>query len=214
MRFDLVIFDMDGTLTVDVLDFDTLRAQLGLAERQPVLEWIAALPEPTRSEKWRILHHHESQAAESVPLRPGVGDMLASLKSQGVTTALLSRNSRQSVETVMSRHQLSFDVVVSRDEPPIKPDPQSILQIMRYCSAAAARTLMVGDYIFDLDAARGAGVASALLVEPHAHLPPFAVHASYIIRNMGDVPMLLRDPERFVCRTGLGGAAMHSVVKG
>ncbi|NNM85820.1 MAG: HAD family hydrolase [Phycisphaerales bacterium] len=214
MQFDLVIFDMDGTLTVDVLDFDTLRAQLGLTRRQPVLEWIATLPEPTRSEKWRVLHHHESQAAQSVPLRPGVGDMLQNLKVQGVTTALLSRNSRQSVETVMSRHQLSFDVVVSRDEPPIKPDPQSIMRIMRHCSVAAARTLMVGDYIFDVEAARGAGVASALLVEPQAHLPPFAAHASYIIRNMGDVPTLLRDPERFVCRTGLSGEAMCSAVKG
>lgn len=89
MQFDLVIFDMDGTLTVDVLDFDTLRAQLGLTRRQPVLEWIAALPEPTRSEKWRVLHHHESQAAQSVPLRPGVGDMLQNLKVQGVTTGAL-----------------------------------------------------------------------------------------------------------------------------
>ncbi len=172
------------------------------------------MPEPPRSLKWGVLQHHESQAAQSVPLRPGVGEMLQSLKDQGVTTALLSRNSRQSVETVMSRHQLSFDMVVSRDEPPIKPDPQSITRIMRQCSAAAARTLMVGDYIFDLEAARGAGVASALLVEPQAHLPAFAVHASYIIRTMGDVPTLLRDPERFVCRTGLSDEAICSAGKG
>ncbi len=43
-HFDLIIFDMDGTLTIDALDFDHLRQRLGIHVQEPVLEWIAELP--------------------------------------------------------------------------------------------------------------------------------------------------------------------------
>jgi phosphoglycolate phosphatase-like HAD superfamily hydrolase len=42
---DFWIFDMDGTLTVDVHDFDAIRTALGLPSGQPILEIIATMPE-------------------------------------------------------------------------------------------------------------------------------------------------------------------------
>ena len=38
------IFDLDGTLTVAVHDFDAIRAELGLPVGRPILEELATLP--------------------------------------------------------------------------------------------------------------------------------------------------------------------------
>src|SRR5438067_174891 len=39
-----VVFDLDGTLVVEQLDYEAIRRELGLAPRSPLLEGIAALP--------------------------------------------------------------------------------------------------------------------------------------------------------------------------
>ena len=39
------IFDLDGTLTVAVHDFNAIRKELGIPERQPIIETLKSLPE-------------------------------------------------------------------------------------------------------------------------------------------------------------------------
>ncbi len=198
--FDLIIFDMDGTLTVDALNFDELRRRLGIVIREPVLEWIAELPEPQRTTAWETLHKFEYDGALASDLRPGARTALYRLQSRGVRTALLSRNSRRSVEVILQRHELGFDMVCSRDDPPMKPDPESIWRIARQLAVELDRVLMVGDYIFDLQAARAAGVKSALLLEAGAGLPHFAADADYHIRALDDMVELIEYPDRFEYR--------------
>src|SRR5258706_15656526 len=49
------IFEMDGTLTVAVHDFDAIRAELGLEPGKPILEQLALLPEPRARELYARL---------------------------------------------------------------------------------------------------------------------------------------------------------------
>ena len=44
-----VIFDLDGTLTEPVLDFDAMRAEIGLPEGVPILEHIDGLTAAKRA---------------------------------------------------------------------------------------------------------------------------------------------------------------------
>ena len=39
------IFELDGTLTVAVHDFNAIRKELGIPERQPIVEALKSLPE-------------------------------------------------------------------------------------------------------------------------------------------------------------------------
>ena len=39
------VFDMDGTLTVAVHDFNAIRDELGLPQGRPILEQLAEMPE-------------------------------------------------------------------------------------------------------------------------------------------------------------------------
>jgi len=188
---------MDGTLTIDALDYEALRSALGIALRHPVLEWIAALPEREQTRAWAVLHQHEAQAAEKSTLREDAHPALDALRQRGIKLALLSRNSRKSVQTILHRHALSFDEVVSRDEPPVKPHPDSIRGIAQRLNVPLDRTLMAGDYVFDIEVAEAAQVASVLLVPPEKPRPQFAQRATYLVDNLLDLSELVEKPERF-----------------
>ena len=55
------VFDLDGTLTEAVHDFDFIRMRLGVPEQFGILEWLAALPpaEPEPCERWLDEHEYE-----------------------------------------------------------------------------------------------------------------------------------------------------------
>jgi HAD superfamily hydrolase (TIGR01549 family) len=191
MRYALVIFDMDGTLTRadDLLNFQRIRAAIGLAGEGPLLEQIHALPDDERHRALSTLHQYEQHAAEHATLQDGAVELLAALRASGRKTALLTRNSPSATAIVLRRHGLSFDHVATRDDLPHKPHPDSILNITRKLSVAAAQTLMVGDYLYDLQAAQRAGVASVLLCADET--PAFADQATYCVRHLGAILALL-----------------------
>ena len=185
-RYALVIFDMDGTLTEELLDFAVIRAEMGVPAKVPILEHLATLPEEQRARAEAILHHHEMAAARACTLREGAAEVLAGLKSRGIATALLTRNSGACARSVLSRHKLELDVVATREHLPHKPHGDSILNITRRMGVLPEQTLMVGDYLYDVQAARNAGVDGALLCKP-GPLPEFAGLATYVIRQLREV---------------------------
>ncbi|GEM_PF-338379 len=199
-HFDLIIFDMDGTLTIDALNFQDLRQRLGIELREPVLEWIAELPPEKQAAAWDALHQFEHEGALASELRAGAKPALYRLQSLGIRTALLSRNSRRSVETILGRHSLDFDHIASRDDLPMKPHPESIWRITRRLGVELHRVLMVGDYIFDIQAAQAAGVRCVLLLEPGTPPPHFAADADFHIQSLEDMVALAEEPDRYAVR--------------
>jgi phosphoglycolate phosphatase-like HAD superfamily hydrolase len=199
-RYALVIFDMDGTLTQERLDFGTIRREIGVPDASPILEHILGLPPDERRRAEAILHRHEAAAAQTCVVREGAREMLAALKDHGIYTALLTRNSDASTRSVLARHGLVLDHVATRDDLPHKPHRDSIWNIMRRFPAPQSpgpapaekigispeQTLMVGDYLYDVQAAGNAGVDSVLLHDKPV-LPPFAAQATYLARSLHEV---------------------------
>ena len=183
---------MDGTLTEELLDFAAIREEIGVpSEVKGILEHIAELGEEERRRAEEILHRHEITAADACELHVGAEEVLAGLRERGVKTALLTRNSAACAERVLSRHSLELDYVATRDNRPHKPHPDSILNITRRLGISPGETLMVGDYLYDLQAAEAAGTDSALLLEGKRELPAFAPMATYCIRELREVLRLV-----------------------
>ena len=176
MPIEAVIFDLDGTLVHTELDFDLIRQQIGLTSG-PVLEAVEHMSQADRARAMQILHQHESKAAAQAPLNVHAPAVFEALAELGIKTALLTRNSRASVKTAMDRHHLKFDFVCSREDlsGKIKPSPEPVLAICAALQVRPADTLMVGDYLFDLQSANAAGSLSVLLCnERNAEFIPFA----------------------------------------
>jgi HAD superfamily hydrolase (TIGR01509 family) len=166
-----VVFDMDGTLTESPLDFDRIRAECGIPPGEPVLEYIDRAPESHRGRLERILRTHERRAALACTVRDGATDVLEELRRRGYRTALLTRNSRQSVEVVLDRFGWTFDCWVSREQGQPKPSPDALRKIACTLGLATADLLMVGDYLFDVAAGRAAGARTAFL-RTGKNIPP------------------------------------------
>jgi len=112
----------------------------------------------------RILERHETLGVENGTLIPGTEELLRYLKDAGVKCALITNNSRRSVESVLGRHPLSFDLVLSRDDGALKPDPQAFLSALEQLGARPDEALAIGDAHLDLIAAERAGIEEFILV--------------------------------------------------
>ena len=177
--FDAVVFDLDGTITVNNLDFAAIKQEIGMGP-QPILEYMETVSPEERDRINTILEKHERRAAETAVLNDGVHAVLAHIADKGLKTALLTRNSRASARVVMERQGLSFDLVVAREDAEPKPSPQPVHFIAEKLGVATDRMLMVGDYKYDIMSGQAAGAKTALLlVRPKTDevSPDYSIHS-------------------------------------
>jgi HAD superfamily hydrolase (TIGR01509 family) len=182
-----VIFDLDGTLTVEELDFDAIRREIGV--EGPILEALERLEPAARTRAVAVLEHHELRAALRARLRPHAAETLAELRRRGVATAVLTRNSRASLETVLAATGLAVDATRTREDGAVKPSPQPVLDLCARLGVEPASTLVVGDYLFDLEAARRAGAIAVLLRNDRNGA--FEAAAAKVVRDLREVLSLV-----------------------
>lgn len=182
------VFDMDGTLTEAVHDFDAIRAQLGLPEGEPILEQIALLPPSEQHRLHTQLFDLEMDLANQAQARDGALALLTHLHSHGVQLAILTRNAYRialaTLEAAGLRAYFHDDVVIAREHCPPKPQPDGLHLIASRWGVPSESMIMVGDNGFDVATALAAG-ATALHLRIDAHPAPPAhwqVHHLDILR--------------------------------
>jgi HAD superfamily hydrolase (TIGR01509 family) len=190
-NFDAVIFDMDGTLIEQMLDFAAIRAELGVSQRNGILEAIQQMPPAQGEQASRRLLEIELAAARKAVLLPGAAEIVQRAGRAGLKTALLTRNAQEAMEAVMElfgRHGMTFDLALSRQDGPIKPEPDGILRACRRLGVQPQRTCCVGDFLYDIVAANAAGATSVLLARRDCQ---YADQADYVISEVGQLVEIL-----------------------
>ena len=158
-----VIFDLDGTLTEPILDFDAIRAEIGLRAGLPILEQLESLQPAHRARAAEIMVRHEREAIDCATLTDGCADLLGHLAAMEIPISILTRNVREVVETFARAFAFRFHAVFTREDGPPKPSPAGALALCRIMGVAPADTLAVGDYKFDVMAGRSAGCRTVLV---------------------------------------------------
>lgn len=196
MKIKAVIFDLDGTLTEPVLDFNQIREEIGLnTASADILSAIGAMDTAQRCQAQAILQRHEQHAAHHSRLNDGVTELLAELRERKLPIGLLTRNTRANTMFVARRHGLDFDGVVDRDDGPVKPDGYGVLKLCQQFGAVPAETIVVGDFVHDLLSARNAG-AIPVLLKTHPQAEKFEKHADYVISQIGELINLIEKLEK------------------
>lgn len=158
------IFDMDGTLTISAHDFEYMRRELGLASKTPILEALNAMPHEQAAPLWKSLNRMEFRFASQASIMHGALDLLEKLYQRGVQLAILTRNTLPVVEHTLEAcgiaHFFPREHIFDRDACEPKPSPDGINQLLELWQADPGDTVMVGDYLFDLQAGRKAGVTT------------------------------------------------------
>ena len=185
-----VIFDLDGTLIDSKLNFEAIRCDIGLPAGQPILEALAGMPDGSdKQAALEILRRHELHGAEVATPMPGVEQFLDELDRRQILRAVLTRNSRESTDIVLERLGLEFSPVLTREDAPPKPDPVGLLHVCREWQVSARRVLFVGDFLFDLQAGRNAGMRTVLYAR--GALPEYADQADFVIREFREAGPLI-----------------------
>ncbi len=156
------IFDLDGTLTRPRHDFMAVRRHLGIPLDRGILEYIAEQPHARQRDLNDRLAAIERAVAAEAELAPGARTLLERLAELECRLGILTRNSRDCVDITLARTGLSglFDGgdIVCRDDARPKPDSEGIDRLLARWRAPRELSVMVGDYLFDLQAGRNAGV--------------------------------------------------------
>lgn len=163
-RAEYWVFDLDGTLTQPVHDFARIRAELGLPVGCDILATVASRSEAERRELHRQLDQWEYFYADMVQPAPGVKPFLTWLSERGCGMGILTRNKREvalhCLDVIGVAALFDASAVLGRDDALAKPDPQGIHFLLDQWRANAAQAVMVGDFRFDLEVGRAAGVAT------------------------------------------------------
>ena len=185
-----IIFDMDGTLVDSRLDYDAIRREMGLSEGIPILEGLERVPDGSQRDRMlEVMHAHELRGAdEAVPIE-GVMEFLSHLEERGVSSAVLTRNSRESTARTLTRLNHSFSQIITREDALPKPDPAGVHLIAQRWGLPPHEMIVIGDYLFDIQAGRRAG-ARSILFAPGSR-PDYAHEADFVLQHFRDAVDLI-----------------------
>lgn len=185
MRYDLVIFDLDGTLLNTIGDLaasvDYVMRSRNLPEhsdaeyRQMVGGGIKrlverALPASLAADEAYVeecvaqfrRYYVENIDRHTHPY-DGMPALLHRLQRCGVKVAVASNKFQHGTERLVAKFFSDVEFVAiegNREGAPLKPDPQIVRNIMAIADVPAERTIMVGDSGIDIRTAAAAGIAS------------------------------------------------------
>ncbi len=180
MRYDLAIFDLDGTILDTLEDLaDSLnyalekydcpvrtlkdvRAFVGngirkLVERAVPPESDESLIEEVTA---AVNEHYKIHCADKTRPYDGIYPLLADLRKMGCRTALVSNKPDYGVQELCSQYfDGMFDIVIGeRAGIRKKPDPDSVNEVLRILDIDRGKSVYIGDSEVDYDTAQNAGM--------------------------------------------------------
>lgn len=208
----LVVFDLDNTVVHSRIDFSGIRRDViallhvnDVTDEDPEalarlsIGQIIALGEAhddragthVGSTAWQIVLEYERAGMLQATVEDGAATSLAALRDRGFRLTVLTNNARPATLAALEKFALTglFDLILTRDEVPMKPDPAGVLRAREQLDGVAGRTVVVGDSWLDgiaaqlarvpfiafrprLDVLSERGVAVWALVERLDELPP------------------------------------------
>lgn len=178
-RYDLVVFDWDGTLvdsigaivgcTLDALGDlgleppppSAIRGVIGLGLREIADRFLpGGDPALVTRLVERYRHHWFGRWGLASPLFEGVPSLLEDLRSRGYLLAVATAKGTRGLLLDLERLGLAtaFDATRTAEQSASKPDPLMLEELLTQLGCDRERSLMVGDAVWDIDMAHNARI--------------------------------------------------------
>lgn len=210
MKFQTILFDLDGTL-VDSLpliiecsrlagaeiglpwDEEKIRSMIGI----PLLETGEALMGKGKGHFYRqvyLNYFHQLHDAQ-IKIFPGIPEMLAELKATGVKMAVVTSKIHDSaLMSLTDTGILSyFDQIITASEPCAhKPSPEPGLLALSRLGAAKEGAVFVGDSPYDMACGQGCAIATCGVTWGMATKEQLSsCHPDYLVDTVAHLQKLL-----------------------
>ena len=178
MRFETVLFDLDGTL-IDSGDLilasfrhatetvlgrtfpdDVLMANVG---GHGIQAQMLLFDQERADELVRVYREHNMGVYHDVQAFAGIEELLTQLQQEGRALGVVTVKSRPTVDVtfqVLPLRRYFLTVVTADDTERHKPEPDPLLLALERLGASASSAVYVGDSPFDIRAAKAAGMTS------------------------------------------------------
>ena len=180
-RFDLIVFDWDGTLIdsvhwiteclqqaardceMEVPDARLARSVIGLSLDRAM---STLFPHASKAELPPLIaayhRYYDVKILGQSDLFDGVPQLLDDLREQGYHLAVATGKSRNGLNQALSSTGYTdwFHATRAANETASKPNPLMLLQLMEELGSPPERTLMVGDSVHDLEMANNANIGA------------------------------------------------------
>lgn len=185
MKYDLVIFDMDGTILDTLEDLaDSLNASLshfGYPTRslEEVRRFVGngirllverGVPAGLSVEETDKVHqffmeYYKAHCDQKTKPYHGIREVMKQLRQKGCKLAVVSNKADAAVKTLAEQYfpQL-FDVALGEGkDTPKKPSPVGVCQVMQQLGVSKERSIYIGDSEVDIATARNAELDSIIV---------------------------------------------------
>ncbi|MGE5631581.1 MAG: pyrophosphatase PpaX [Caulobacteraceae bacterium] len=181
MKYKYILFDLDGTL-IDtnklILDSfkHTYRKHLGREVEEaeilkyfgePLIDTLRRYSEENAEEMFKTyIEFNEAQHDSSVSLCGNIKELLKELKKSGCVMAVVTSKRRKIAVRGLELFDIRkyFDLEVTLEDTELhKPNPAPVLKALELLGSKPEEALMIGDSIFDIHCAHGAGVKAVLV---------------------------------------------------
>ena len=217
-----IVWDLDGTLVdsapdlatalntvLDMrgffnLSLDEVRTMIGngvpkLVERG--FNAVGVRPDPVQLDDLITLFVREYRkcATDNTRPYPGIVETLEELHGMNIPMGVCTNKPEVFTRQILEGLGLSgyFSSVVGGDSTSAKkPDPEPVLACLRGLVAEPALSLMIGDSVHDVRAARAAGVTIGVVPWGYRAAPVETLGADFVLHDPAGLPGMIRDAEK------------------
>lgn len=211
MVFKNLIFDLDGTLidssegVVAAVNYSLKK--VGAPEQKPeaIKSFIGypletMYPHFTDAPVDELYKHFQVKANKSVVsstvLLPGVEKALSYLHQRGYKMAIATTKIRVNIDGIIDKFnwQSIFPVSVGGDEVArVKPDPMAFRLALKYLEANPEDSLVIGDTVNDILAARDVPMKVATVISPYGGREKLeALKPDFMLESIEQLPDILK----------------------
>lgn len=210
-KYDLVIFDFDGTLadTRNIIvkakmetnerlglpfrDEEACAATIGLTAEAGFLQMYPDASANLMAQGAKIYRELFDALKKEMPpvVFPHVREVMVALRDAGVRMSVASSRQTPSLKEFLDAMALTpfFDLIIgSNDTTKYKPDPEPVLVTLERLGFAAERVLVVGDMPYDVLMGRNAGTDACGVTYGNSCAAELAASgANYVIDDFGEL---------------------------
>ena len=222
-----IVWDLDGTLVdsapdlacalntiLDKRGFFTLsinevRAMIGngvpkLVERG--FNSVGIRPEPAQLDELiaMFVKEYKTCATDNTRPYPGVVEALQEIHSMNIPMGVCTNKPEAFTRQILDGLSLSgyFSHVVGGDSTSArKPDPEPVLSCLRGLVSEPASSLMIGDSVHDVHAARAAGVTIGVVPWGYRSVPVEELAADFVLHDLAALPGMIREASEVLQQT-------------